>query len=69
MKYRPTSPRVARLKKEVSHAKRRKAKQADSGSSRYLLAVAGAALLAGIIFISSPSDPPTTMSVAEQTSP
>jgi len=69
MKSRPTSSRIRRHKKEVSQAKRRKTKDADLGSSRYLLGLAGAALLAAIVFINSPSDPPKTVSVAEQTSP
>jgi hypothetical protein len=65
MKHRPTSPRIARMKKEVANEnKHRRSKKKEATSSRYLLGLAGVALLAAIVAINSPTDPPTT--VAEQ---
>lgn len=70
MKNRPTSPRIVQMKKEVlAEKKRRRGKKTEPTSSRYLVGVAGVALLAAIVFMNSPTDPPKTVSVAEQRSP
>lgn len=67
MKTRPTSPRIAEMKKEVLAARKgRRGRKAEPSSARYLLAFAGVALLAGIVFTTAPSDPPKTVTVAEQ---
>jgi hypothetical protein len=72
MKQRPTPPRIKHLKQEVAMEKRRRNFPAadERKSSRYLVAVAGAALLVGILATGTPvATPPSSPSIAEMPQP